>query len=190
MVSKSKILGQSSIVFVTIGTTEFSFNRLLQSVDNVLQKYNQQKYYLIAQVGNSNYNFHYPNTQVFKFLSPNQLNSFFKKAEKIITHAGYGTLFKIEQTTQVYPLIVSRNYQKKEHVDDHQVHFAKYLKYKLLPHNRRLFVVTNQDITKPLRIYLTLNANKKKRNFRLFKYAMLNKTNELLLHKIKKVIDD
>lgn len=187
MVQKSKILGKFNVVFLTTGTTKFPFERLLKSVDYVLQKYHKN-FFLIAQIGNCNYNFHYPNTLVFKYIPPNILTYFITKSDAIITHASYGILFQIEKLTKICPLILCRRYAYKEHIDDHQFYFAKYLKHNIFPRNKRLFVVTSKDIIRVLKFYLASNSLKKKRNFKIFKYTV--DINNNLLEKIKKIIDD
>ena len=129
MVSKSKILGKSPLIFVTIGTTDFQFNRLFCAIDKAMHRLKSNPR-LVAQMGKSNYNWEYKNIIQYDFLSPKQMRYYLSRANRIITHCGYGTLQKIALKAKCCPLVVARLKKYQEHVNDHQLVFCNYLKKK------------------------------------------------------------
>jgi UDP-N-acetylglucosamine transferase subunit ALG13 len=138
MVQKSKILGKPSIVFITIGTTSFQFNRLFKTLDEVLFESKSQMTAII-QGGKSTYIWKYKNIVTYEYLSRNKIITFINKADKVITHAGFGTLYILSQYFRLMPLVVPRLAPYKEHIDNHQLYFSQYLKYKLpLSYNKYL----------------------------------------------------
>lgn len=119
------------MIFVTVGTTMFPFNRLLQAVDEVMRK-QAEKERLVVQSGTSKYKFRYPYTNIFPELSFDKMIYYFKKARVIITHGGPATIFLALKYGKNKPLVVPRSKKLGEHVDDHQIFFAKYLEKKSL----------------------------------------------------------
>lgn len=126
MVSKSKILGKRSLIFVTVGSTNFSFDRLFAAVDNALQELKIEAQ-LVVQMGTSTYEWKYKNIRLYQYLKPKEMEDLFKKADKIITHAGFGTLFLLSSKSKYMPFIVSRLNYYKEHINNHQKDFIDFL---------------------------------------------------------------
>lgn len=125
MVSKSQILGKPSLIFVTVGSTNFPFNRLFIAIDNALEEL-KTNVKLIAQVGPSTYKWKYNNIQLYPFLKPKKIERILSKADKIITHGGPGTLFLISKNTKCMPFIVPRLKIYNEHVNNHQQEFISF----------------------------------------------------------------
>lgn len=111
------------MIFVTVGTTKFPFNRLLKTVDRVLVDSGGREK-LVVQSGNSTYGFKYPYTKTKKEYSFKDFINYLKKARVIITHGGPATLYLIFKFSKYYPLIIPRRKEFGEHVNDHQVCFA------------------------------------------------------------------
>ena len=109
------------MIFVTVGTHTQSFNRLLQKVDELVEK-GKIKEKVIAQIGYSTYkpkNYNY-----FTFTSGRKILELNKKAKIIITHAGVGSIITALQFKK--PIIVVPRLKKfNEHVNDHQLQIAK-----------------------------------------------------------------
>jgi len=128
------------MIFLTIGTTEFTFDRLLKAVDEAMcnLRLNEQ---LIVQSGVGDYQFKYPNVKVFKDLPFNKMVDYLKNARVVITHGGPATIFLALKHSKNKPLIIPRLPEFKEHVNNHQEIFAKFLNQKkmikaiLLPEN-------------------------------------------------------
>ncbi len=175
MVSKSKILGKSIIVFITVGSTNFQLDRVLSSIDQILVK-EKHNYYVIAQIGKSEYKWQYKKIKIIDYLAPNKLISNIKQADKIISHGGPISIYQIAIYAKNMPLIVPRLAQFKEHVDNHQLHFAKFLQNKLPKEFKKCFVV-DTDLNKSVSIYL---KEEQQKNI-LKKYLFNNSTTRQLV---------
>ena len=108
------------MIFITVGTQKFQFNRLLKIVDDLIgEKLISDN--VVAQVGHSRY---IPkNFNSFQFKSENEINLLIENADIIITHSGVGsitTALKLQKKV----IVVPRLKEYKEHVDDHQLEIA------------------------------------------------------------------
>ena len=105
------------MIFVTIGSQKFQFNRLLQMVDNL-----NTEEEIFAQTGYSDYK---PKNYKFKdFLSRDEYKAFIANSDIVITHAGTGAVIgAVKQGKKV--IAVPRLSKYGEHVDDHQVELVK-----------------------------------------------------------------
>lgn len=105
------------MIFVTVGTQKFNFDRLLKKIEQ-LKKNNIIQEEIIAQVGLSKFN-----TEAFttiKFIEPTEFNQIVANANLIISHGGTGTITNVLAMNK--PLIVVPRLKKyHEHVDDHQM---------------------------------------------------------------------
>lgn len=110
------------MIFVTVGTHEQPFNRLMEAVDhlNVDEE-------IIVQYGYSNYRFENPNIKAQPFFGNDLMTRYSEEARVVVTHGGPGSIF----TALIYgkkPIVVPRQRVFGEHVNDHQVAFAKHMK--------------------------------------------------------------
>ena len=152
MVSKSSISRKRPLILVSIGSTDFKFLR----VTKCLEKIDSHKYKVIGD-----------------FMPPDELIKLIKKADMIITHAGPGTLYLIAQHSRVMPLIIPRLSVLKEHVDDHQLYFAKYIQKQMQINVRKFFIY---DVDPLLKINKYLIEDKKVNYLhKLFMYPSRNK---------------
>lgn len=109
------------MIFVTVGTQKFQFNRMLVEIDELVEK-GIIKDKIYAQIGYSDYrpkNFEY-----IEFIDKDKFESMIEESDIILTHSGVGTIIsglKKEKKIIVYP----RRAKYKEHVDDHQLQIAK-----------------------------------------------------------------
>jgi len=106
------------MIFVTVGSDEFQFNRLVKAVDEYC---GQERRPAHIQLGSSDYRPHY--CQWSKFLSFDEMQSLVKKSSVIIAHAGAGTILTCINNGKI-PFVVPRLSDFGEAVDDHQVEFA------------------------------------------------------------------
>lgn len=106
------------MIFVTVGTDRFQFNRLIQAVDEYCARENRQAF---IQLGSSDYRPQH--CQWTKFLPFEEVRSLVCKSSIIISHAGVGTIFTCI-TNGKMPLVAPRLSQFGEAIDDHQVEFA------------------------------------------------------------------
>jgi len=111
------------MIFLTVGTTKFPFQRLLKAVDEALIKIGSKEE-LIVQSGVSVYQFNYKNVRVFREIPFDKLINYFKEARVIISHGGPATIFLALKYGQNKPLIIPRLSEFKEHVNNHQNFFV------------------------------------------------------------------
>ena len=109
------------MIFVTVGTHEQPFNRLVEYIDN-LKKNNLLQEDVVIQTGFSTYKPEY--CKWSKLFSYQEMLEFVKRARIVITHGGPSSFIMPLQVGKI-PIVVPRQKQFDEHVNDHQVEFAK-----------------------------------------------------------------
>lgn len=109
------------MIFVTVGTHEQPFNRLIQKIDE-LKKDGTIQDDVIIQTGFSTYE---PRCcQWSKLIPYQQMVKNVADARIVITHGGPASFIMPLQIGKV-PIVVPRQHQFNEHVNDHQVEFAR-----------------------------------------------------------------
>lgn len=114
------------MIFISLGTQKFEFNRLLKYIDELIEEGNIKEP-VFAQTGNSTYQ--PKNYEYQQFLTQQEFEQKIETCDVFLTHGGVGAI-----TTAM-------NYKKKiivcprlakfgEHVDDHQLEISS--KYKEL----------------------------------------------------------
>lgn len=109
------------MIFVTVGTHEQPFNRLIQKVDE-LKKEGVITEDVIIQTGFSTYEPKY--CQWSKLIPYQQMIKNVADARIVITHGGPASFIMPLQIGKT-PIVVPRQHQFNEHVNDHQVEFAR-----------------------------------------------------------------
>lgn len=108
-----------TMIFVTVGTHEQQFDRLVKYMDDYA---NVEKQEVIIQTGYSTYQ---PNNCYWKpFFSYDEMNKCFNDANIIITHGGPSSFLSALQLGKI-PIVVPRKKEYGEHVNDHQVLFCR-----------------------------------------------------------------
>lgn len=127
------------MIFVTVGTHEQSFKRLIKEVDSLREK-GVIKEEVFMQIG---YTKDYiPTCCEFKeFITNEKMKEYCEKARIIITHGGPGSIMLPFQLDKV-PIVVPRNPKFNEHVDEHQILFTK----KLVSFNKVIGVFNIDDL--------------------------------------------
>lgn len=105
------------MIFITLGSQKFQFNRLLECVDNLIDA-GKIKEEVVAQVGYSDY---IPRNYVaVDFLDRENFQNNIDLADIIITHGGTGAIITaVKKEKKV--IAIPRLAKYKEHVDDHQL---------------------------------------------------------------------
>lgn len=128
------------MIFVTVGTHEQPFNRLLECVDK-LKENNIITEEVIMQTGFSTY---VPKNCEWKKLFPyDAMIENVKKARIVITHGGPSSFIMPLQEGKI-PIVVPRQKKYEEHVNDHQVDFAK----AVAERQKNIIVVTDIEVLK------------------------------------------
>lgn len=115
--SGRNILGEDNMIFITLGSQKFQFNRLLKAVDKLVENgIITDK--VFAQIGYSDYK---PQHYEFKqFFDREEFHRIMQQSEIVITHGGTGAIIgAVKMGKKV--IAVPRLSKYGEHVDDHQL---------------------------------------------------------------------
>ena len=109
------------MIFVTVGTHEQPFNRLVEKMDQLVAEGVIQEPVMI-QTGYSTYE---PKHCSFQKLLPYpEMERYIREARIIITHGGPASFISALQVGKT-PIVVPRKSELNEHVNDHQVDFSR-----------------------------------------------------------------
>ena len=109
------------MIFVTVGTHEQAFNRLIEKIDELKGKGIIQED-VIIQTGYCTYE---PQNCTWDKLIPyDEMIKNGEEASIVITHGGPASFIMPLQVGKV-PIVVPRQFKFNEHVNDHQVEFSK-----------------------------------------------------------------
>lgn len=109
------------MIFVTVGTHEQPFDRLLKCIDKMVEngKISEE---VIIQKGYTDYE---PiHCKSYKLIGYNEMQKYIKEARIVITHGGPASFIAPLSIGKI-PIVVPRQLKYKEHVNDHQLEFAK-----------------------------------------------------------------
>lgn len=109
------------MIFVTVGTHEQPFNRLIEYIDK-LKKDNVIEKDVIIQTGYSTYEPQY--CEWSKLYPYQKMIELVEKADIVITHGGPSSFIMPLQVGKI-PIVVPRQLKFNEHVNNHQVEFSK-----------------------------------------------------------------
>jgi UDP-N-acetylglucosamine transferase subunit ALG13 len=107
------------VIFVTLGTQAFSFDRLLRG----LAGWSSDEE-LVVQGGASS--FRPPGATWVDYLEYPELVEQVRRARVVVSHAGVGSVITAVREGK-RPIVVPRLYRFAEAVDDHQLHFGRRL---------------------------------------------------------------
>ena len=112
------------MIFITLGSQKFQFNRLLKAVDEQVAS-GKIKDEIFAQIGASDYKPHSFNYK--DFLNRDEFTELQGRAEIEITHGGTGAIIgAVKKGKKV--IAVPRLKKYGEHVDDHQLQLIEQFK--------------------------------------------------------------
>lgn len=124
------------MIFVTVGTHEQQFNRLVSYMDEWASKHDEE---VVIQSGFSTYE---PKSATFSKLYPYKtMVELVDKARIVITHGGPSSFIMPLQIGKV-PVVVPRMKDFEEHVNDHQLDFARAVA------ERQGNIIVIEDVTK------------------------------------------
>lgn len=108
------------MIFVTVGTHEQQFDRLVKAIDDLkLDKVINEPVYV--QTGYST--FEPTHCDHSRFVSYTQMKEYMKAADVVITHGGPSSFIEAMAAGKV-PVVVPRRGDLEEHVNNHQVDFV------------------------------------------------------------------
>ena len=109
------------MIFVTVGTHEQPFDRLLKCIDNMIEN-GQIKEEVIVQKGYTDYE--PKNYKAEKLIPFEQMQENIEKARIVITHGGPASFIAPLSIGKI-PIVVPRKAELNEHVNNHQVEFSR-----------------------------------------------------------------
>lgn len=109
------------MIFVTVGTQKFQFNRLLAAVDLLVEK-RLIREPVIAQTGCSTYRPR--NFEAVDFMGKEEFDAAIQQCSLLVTHGGVGTILSGLKARKKI-IVVPRRKAFGEHVDDHQMEIAE-----------------------------------------------------------------
>lgn len=109
------------MIFVTVGTHEQQFNRLLETIDKLVENGTIIEE-VAVQSGYSDYEPKYCRWK--KLFSYDEMEKNVSEARIVITHGGPSSFIMPLQIGKT-PIVVPRRYEFNEHVNNHQMDFCK-----------------------------------------------------------------
>ena len=106
------------MIFVTVGTNEARFDRLLAAVAQA-----ETAESFVIQHGHSS-RIERPDAELVDFLSYDRMVETFRAARAVVTHAGVGSVL-VALANGVRPIVVPRLKRFGEAVDDHQLELGR-----------------------------------------------------------------
>ena len=119
------------MIFVSLGTQKFQFNRILEYIDELIEE-NIISDQVFAQIGFSTYK--PKNYQFSTFLSEKSFDDLIKNCTIRITHGGVSSINKgLINNKKI--IVIPRSSSFNEHIDDHQKEFTSKLNLLTMKHN-------------------------------------------------------
>ena len=165
------------MIFVTVGTHEQQFNRLVKAVDD-LKRDGVITEDVVMQTGFSTYEPKY--CKWSKLIPYQQMEQYVRDAHIVITHGGPASFIMPLQMGKI-PIVVPRQQQFGEHVNDHQVEFARNVA------ERMGNIILVEDISKLRKNIARYDEESIDKKFEIYSNNELfcNKLNEIVLDIIR-----
>ena len=120
------------MILVTVGTEKFSFNRLMQWIDDLIKQdlIQPEKEEVVIQYGACSI---IPDgVKGYSILKETDFLSLVEEARLIIAHCGEGTIDLLALINKPF-ILVPRSHHFQEHIDNHQVELAEQLATQGIP---------------------------------------------------------
>lgn len=115
--SRCYLWGVDLLIFVTLGTQDKPFTRLLVKLEEMIDAGMIQEP-VIVQAGSTS--FQSKHMQIFEYIDMTKFNDYVEQCDMLITHAGVGTIINgINHGKSI--MAVARRAKYGEHENDHQV---------------------------------------------------------------------
>ena len=125
------------MIFVTLGTQKFQFDRILKELDKLIDENKLKKEDIMVQ--NVCQEYQPKNFKTFRLKPQEEIDKITEDAEIIITHSGTGSIINsLKMGKRI--IIVPRRKEFGEHVDNHQLELAEVFHEKY-----NISVVTEMD---------------------------------------------
>ena len=163
------------MIFVTVGTHEQPFDRLLKCIDKMVED-GEIKEKVIVQKGYTNYEpIHCESSKLIPY---DEMNKNIEDARIVITHGGPASFIAPLAIGKI-PIVVPRKREFNEHVNNHQLEFAKEVEKRM---GNIIVAETDEEIKESILKYDTkikkLN-NSNASNNKNFNELLQNEINQL-----------
>ena len=109
------------MIFVTLGTQDKSFSRLLKAIDKEIEK-GTIKDKVVVQAGLTKYKS--KNMEIFDLIPADKFDQYIEKSDLVITHGGAGSILTALKKNKKVSA-AARLSKYKEHTNDHQIQIVK-----------------------------------------------------------------
>ena len=148
------------MIFVTVGTHEQQFNRLVKAVDDLVAD-GTIKEEVIIQKGFSDYE--PKHCKSYKLISYKDMQKYYDEARVIITHGGPASFMAALERGKT-PIVMPRLKKYGEHVNDHQDYFCREVEKRA----GSIIVVSNRDGLKDAILFGEKTAKRSGKNNLIF----------------------
>lgn len=115
------------MIFVTVGTHEQPFDRLLKCIDKMVEE-KKIKDKVIIQKGYTDYE--PKNCESYKLIPYEDMQKYINEADIVVTHGGPASFIAPLAIGKI-PIVVPRKKEYDEHVNNHQLEFSKEVEKRL-----------------------------------------------------------
>lgn len=164
------------MIFVTVGTHEQPFDRLIKCIDQMVTD-GKIKEKVIIQKGYTDYE--PQNCESHKLIGYDDMKKYIEDARIIVTHGGPAS-FVAPLSIGKIPVVVPRQYKYNEHVNDHQLEFAREVEKRM----KNIIVAENEEEI----VDAIVNYDLKVKNISGKISSNNKKFNESLEEEIKKIL--
>ena len=124
------------MIFVTVGTHEQPFERLLKCIDKMVEE-GKIKEEVIVQKGYTDLELKH--CKEYKLIGYDEMQEYIQNARIVVTHGGPASFIAPLSIGKI-PVVVPRNKEFNEHVNNHQLEFAKEVEKRM----KNIIVVDNE----------------------------------------------
>ena len=164
------------MIFITVGTHEQPFDRLLKWIDEMIED-KQIKGEVIVQKGYTEYE--PKNYKADKLIPYEKMQENIEKAKIVITHGGPASFIAPLSVGKI-PIVVPRKKEFNEHVNNHQLDFSKEVEKRM----KNIIVVETKDEL----IDAIVNYKQKVKELSNSNSSNNKEFNEKLIKEIEKII--
>ncbi len=164
------------MIFVTVGTHEQPFDRLLKCIDKMVED-GQIKEEVIIQKGYTDYKPQHCKSE--KLIGYEEMQKNIAEARIVVTHGGPASFIAPLSIGKI-PIVVPRQKDYNEHVNNHQLEFAKEVATRM----KNIIVAEDEEEI----VDSILNYEKKVKKLNNKNNSNNKKFNESLEKEIKKII--
>lgn len=125
------------MIFVTVGTHEQPFDRLLKCIDKMVEN-GKIKEDVVVQKGYTDFELKY--CKEYRLIEYDEMQKYIQEARICITHGGPASFLNVLSYGKV-PIVFPRKKNFNEHVNNHQLDFAKQVEKRM----KNIIVAENEE---------------------------------------------